>query len=448
MKQISTLFFVVIFATSITKAAPPTNISLNSNTSWNASYGSFVSATNFTIASGKTFTFDANATCANCTFTGGNIIISSTFSCQGCTFTNTNISMNNNKLNLQSSTNTFTNVSFALTGTSQIAGNSPVVATNSTFNFSGTSFLKQSFDITLTNSTFSFAGSSYVEATGGDFSLKSGSKLVAGDGTLASAAYIKMNGANLKIYDTSSLVLANNNNYYFNWSSYSSVTNSKSYSTASNTLNCGGSNPHACASPLVFGPVLMNSAGAAVTTILPVNMYGFTVALKNNGVELKWNTQQEMNSSYFSIERSVDGNYWTSIGTVSAKGNSAIISNYSFNDNQTVTGTIYYRLKEVDTDQKFQYSAVKVVRTATVKSISMFPNPAQNFVNISFGETNNTEMNVRLMNQAGQVLQERKANGNTTVNLSVQQYNPGMYVVVISNAQGFSQTSKLVIAAH
>ena len=52
------------------------------------------------------------------------------------------------------------------------------------------------------------------------------------------------------------------------------------------------------------------------------------------------------------------------------------------------------------------------------------------------------------MNQAGQVLQERKANGNTTVNLSVQQYNPGMYVVVISNAQGFSQTSKLVIAAH
>jgi hypothetical protein len=86
-------------------------------------------------------------------------------------------------------------------------------------------------------------------------------------------------------------------------------------------------------------------------------MTEFTAVLNNDKtITLDWNTQMEVNSSRFEIERSADGDSWTAIGSVMAKGNSSMVTKYSFTDAQPLSGTNFYRLRMIDLDNSFGYT--------------------------------------------------------------------------------------------
>jgi len=201
-------------------------------------------------------------------------------------------------------------------------------------------------------------------------------------------------------------------------------------------------------SPVVYGPALFSSTGVAGgASPLPVILTDFNANLNsNNTVALSWNTQQEMNSAYFEIQRSTDGISWDNIGSVAAQGNSSVVTNYSYNDITPLNGVAYYRLKMVDLDTKYKYSEVKVVRSTIVKNISFFPNPARDYVNVSLTESS-TDVTLQLISQSGQVLEERKVAAGTasTVTMQINQYAQGIYILRVAG-QGTQQSSKLVIA--
>ncbi|MES1220547.1 MAG: T9SS type A sorting domain-containing protein [Bacteroidota bacterium] len=453
MKQIFTLFTLsILMVSSKVFAGTAYNITSNSN------YSASCSNCTFNISSGVTLTLNSGGTCSSCTFSGGNIVIAANVACQPCSFSNNTITMNNYELKPNSSTTSFSGVTFSISGTGDILANTPVNISNSTFTFTNTSYFNNNGgQLDISNSTLKFYGNSYFFANGGPVNLKNSSYLIAGDGSWTSHAYIKMNGPALNVYDANSAVILNNtNNYYFNWSSYNSVSNSTSYTTtypsAASQLNCGGANQNACglwSSPVVYGPATFSATGVSGTAnTLPVVLTDFNANLDaNQDVELTWNTQEEINSSYFAVQRSTNGANWENIATVDAKGNSAIVSNYSYNDITPVNGVAYYRLKMVDLDGQYMYSEVKVVRSTTVKGVSFFPNPARNYVNVSLGQTT-ADLTVQLINQAGQILQQQKvAAGNiSTVTMQVNQYAQGIYFIRVAGEDGSQQTSKLVIA--
>jgi hypothetical protein len=282
-------------------------------------------------------------------------------------------------------------------------------------------------------------------ANAGPVNLKNSTEIFIGDGLTSSKAYIKMNGPALTISDNSGVSLGNDNNYYFNWSSYTSGTTNKSISTSSSTINCGSSFANSCQSPLVYGPANVSASGLGIISVLPVLLTDFNANLSGNDVNVSWTTQQETNSDHFEIERSEDGVKWELIGTVAAKGNSSIVSNYSFNDNAPLSGINYYRLKMVNIDNSYNYSDIKIVRTTAVSKISFFPNPAQSFVNVSLVQSEN-ETSIQLLNISGQILKEQKVSGATTVTFNVEQYARGMYVLRVMNSDGTSVSNKIVIA--
>ncbi|MEL6133855.1 MAG: hypothetical protein AAFR59_10880, partial [Bacteroidota bacterium] len=84
---------------------------------------------------------------------------------------------------------------------------------------------------------------------------------------------------------------------------------------------------------------------------LPVEWLFFEAEPVAGATQLKWATSAEQNADYFNVERSVDGTFFTSLGTISAAGNSQTVQNYTFKD-ETVANikgqTLYYRLKQVD----------------------------------------------------------------------------------------------------
>jgi hypothetical protein len=349
-------------------------------------------------------------------------------------------------LTLLTSLNTFSKVTLTASGTGAIVANAPVIISNSTFTFNTSSYLfNNGGTLAITASTLYFNDNAYFLANAGPVSLQNSSQIFIGNGATSSKAYFKMNGPALTISDNSGISLGNDNNYYFNWSSYTSGTTNSSISTSSNSLNCGSSFANSCQSPLVYGPVSVNASGLGTISVLPVLLTDFNANLSGNDVFVSWTTQEETNSDHFEIERSEDGAKWELIGTVAAKGNSSIASNYSFNDNAPLSGINYYRLKMVNIDNSFNYSDIKIVRTTAVSKISFFPNPAQSFVNVSLVQSEN-ETSIQLLNISGQILQTQKVSGATTVSFNVQQYAKGIYVLRVMNSDGTSVSNKIVIA--
>jgi len=191
------------------------------------------------------------------------------------------------------------------------------------------------------------------------------------------------------------------------------------------------------------GPTTLTTNGT-----LPILLSSFDAVLDKNSVDLTWTSAIEINSDFIEIQHSSDGSAWSSIGHVKAKGFSSISVDYSFTDNSPFNGINYYRLKLVDLDSKFKYSEIKVVRAGVAQGYKIFPNPAKDYVNISIGTNAADQLTFRLVNQSGQVLQEKKFShvAGSTVSLPVFSYPQGNYVLTISGSNGEKETKTVLIA--
>ncbi|MFN0256915.1 glycosyl hydrolase [Pedobacter ureilyticus] len=142
--------------------------------------------------------------------------------------------------------------------------------------------------------------------------------------------------------------------------------------------------------------------GLANVSVLPVTLNNFTAKKQNNSeVLLKWETLSETNSHSFIIERSTDGLNFVSIGEQLAKGNATSLNSYSFVDRRPANGNNYYRLKQVDINNDFDYSAVEQVKMAIDnRNLQVYPNPASSYVHL-FGLESNKIHSYALFNILG-----------------------------------------------
>ena len=295
-------------------------------------------------------------------------------------------------------------------------------------------------------------------------SLTGGSNLVISDGvTLA----IGNSGATTSFTGAWDIFLTNQQNNIINFGTHS-VLDARNAGPYDGVLTSFENSPTDFTltkafgiAPLVFdnNTVVTQGNGAAFGTFfsgpgslsgfgtLPVILSSFTATLNEGSVSLAWTTAVEENSDHTAIETSSDaGAHWRTIGTVAAKGNSHTPTDYTFTDTKPAAGTSEYRLQLVDKDGKFTYSPVKTVRV--LGSALVFPNPAQNFVNVTLKGFSSETFVVRLFNQTGQLLQQRNVTngGGTTIAFSVSGYPQGNYMVEVTAADGTKQSSKLLIS--
>ena len=94
---------------------------------------------------------------------------------------------------------------------------------------------------------------------------------------------------------------------------------------------------------------------------LPVELLRFEANCEDGRVHLAWSTTSEQGSSHFMIERSSDGDSYSTIGQVQAAGQSVSLIDYAFWDERPL-GSAYYRLQLVDLDGSNAESASAFVR--------------------------------------------------------------------------------------
>ena len=89
---------------------------------------------------------------------------------------------------------------------------------------------------------------------------------------------------------------------------------------------------------------------------LPVFYVSINAFVNDQGILTNWQTTNEINTSNFIVQHSIDGTSFKTIGSVNAKGSGA--NSYEFTDMHPANGINYYRLESVDKDGASTFSKV------------------------------------------------------------------------------------------
>lgn len=178
----------------------------------------------------------------------------------------------------------------------------------------------------------------------------------------------------------------------------------------------------------VYNTINVSSTSTFVPSTLPLNWLYVNATQNNTGIVIKWGTAQEINVSHFVIERSAGNGNFIAIGNMAAKGN-AVQNDYSFTDYTKPVGMVYYRIKQVDIDNKFTYSIqVKVKADEPQSAPRLYPVPAKDFTTISL-PNGTAKSELRIFDMSGKMVK-----GKTVVNgekIQLRGLQPGLYHVLI-----------------
>ncbi|GAA4832599.1 hypothetical protein [Algivirga pacifica] len=119
---------------------------------------------------------------------------------------------------------------------------------------------------------------------------------------------------------------------------------------------------------------------------LPVELLYFNANRKNSNIELEWETTYEENNDFFVIQRSIDAKEYVSLDTIHGlkKGVYDYGQVYQFVDRDAPMGIVYYRLKQMDIDRKFEYYNVIVNPAAQQRGVNMEIYGSDPFVDTPF----------------------------------------------------------------
>ncbi len=174
---------------------------------------------------------------------------------------------------------------------------------------------------------------------------------------------------------------------------------------------------------------------------VPVELVSFSADVNNSVVSLSWKTATELNNSGFEIEKSYDNSDFEKVGFVKGNGTTANFSSYSFADNSTLYGKIYYRLKQIDYNGDYEYSNTIEVLIGSLTQYELgdnYPNPFNPSTNIQFTLPVDAKITLNIYNTLGQkvatALDNNFTAGVQSFNFDASELSSGMYIYQITAA--------------
>lgn len=186
---------------------------------------------------------------------------------------------------------------------------------------------------------------------------------------------------------------------------------------------------------------------------LPVDLLTFSGYKDGSRNQLRWTTSVEVNNKGFDVERSLDGVNYTSIGFVNslaANGNSSVKLDYAFTDNNVTGARQYYRLRQVDFDNRSKLSNIVLLKSDKPNVITlngMFPNPAATVVNLMLSSPVKDKVQLVVTDMNGRIMMVRQLNvemGSNTLPVNVAALAGGTYMVKMVSSTGEVSTGKLL----
>jgi hypothetical protein len=189
----------------------------------------------------------------------------------------------------------------------------------------------------------------------------------------------------------------------------------------------------------------ISKAGAAYIfadlAALPVTLVSFEAIKTERQALLRWTTASETNTSYFEVQRSVNGKQWTPLARIEAAKESTTLHPYSYTDTTPNEGQNLYRLKMMDRDGTFTYSRMQNVSFSESLLLTAFPNPVSDklfFTPSSIDQISS----VQIADVTGRVIltTDRISEG-----LSIESLHSGLYIVRIKKKDQSLLSTRIVV---
>lgn len=178
-----------------------------------------------------------------------------------------------------------------------------------------------------------------------------------------------------------------------------------------------------------------DAAFVSADCILPVRLNFFDGEYLNNTVKLTWKAEEQLNLTYFEVEKSTDARKFTVIKKILSSNRLL----YTCTDPDSPAGTMYYRLKMLDKDGKISYSNIIRIHTKGSYQLQVGPNPLSDHLSISgLGKHGS----VRLIDLSGRTLLKKEIRSQA-ISIDVSFLQKGIYLLEYFN--GIQKQTRKVI---
>jgi hypothetical protein len=185
------------------------------------------------------------------------------------------------------------------------------------------------------------------------------------------------------------------------------------------------------------------NSNANVTPALMLSFTGVVNQGTNIDGQLTWVTENETSAKWFVVERSETGTSFDSIGLVMCDNN-ANMTTYNYVDGRLMSGSNFYRLREVDNDGVVRYSKIiSLDNTSVAAKMQVYPNPASGIVNFAVNSHSGDQVSVKIYNLAGVLVAARDqevAAGLSQQSIAVSNLKTGSYILKVTGKQGMQFT--------
>lgn len=167
--------------------------------------------------------------------------------------------------------------------------------------------------------------------------------------------------------------------------------------------------------------------------VLPITLNKFSYTVNDKKVNLDWETQSEVNTRQFIIERSLNGIDFEAIGSVPAAGNSNTVRQYGFTDNKPGYAN-HYRLKQTDLDGRSAYSKILYVKVEKASPLQLL----QNVVHADLQYQVNAELKgskLRIYDMTGRNVYNADIKEGVQ-HIDVAGWNAGKYIIRLMTTNG------------
>lgn len=179
-------------------------------------------------------------------------------------------------------------------------------------------------------------------------------------------------------------------------------------------------------------------------SVLPVSFTSFTGKNDGNVNQLSWSTASEKNNSHFEILRSGDQNNFEVISTVKGNGDTNQSQNYRFTDYNPLIGNNYYKIRQVDFDEKVtENPAIVHVYFGQNNKTFYVARDEKGYINVWLYSSDNKKDQLNISDINGKLLHQQDINLQNGQNLIQIPDNlqKGVYIV---NIRKQNLTAKLI----
>lgn len=180
-------------------------------------------------------------------------------------------------------------------------------------------------------------------------------------------------------------------------------------------------------------------------SLLPMMFLSTAANKQQSAIAITWRVTNEVSVSHYAIEKSIDGNNFSTVGTVAFQSHSAGINTYQFIDNKiSGAATVYYRIREVDESGSTTLSNIMSVKEEGLggADASVVPNPVMSSsasIRFTLRSAPGAPITLRLLSVNGAVLWQQQYAASAGLNVvsigNLSNVPSGMYFLQYYNNQ-------------